>query len=63
MFLIFYEIIVIPFKLSFEVDMPELWYISVNTIFLMDILITFNTAIYKKGNLVIESFFIFKGLK
>jgi hyperpolarization activated cyclic nucleotide-gated potassium channel 2 len=52
MLLIFYEIIMIPFELSFGVSTHEVWDIMINVIFLSDILVTFNTAYYSKGVLV-----------
>lgn len=63
MILIFYEIISIPFKLSFEVDLSPSWDILVNAIFLSDILVTFNTAIYLKGNLVLKIIIILRFYK
>lgn len=49
MFLIFYEIISIPFKLSFDVEINATLDTIIDYIFMSDILITFNTSIYKKG--------------
>jgi len=53
MIIIFYEMIIIPFRISFEdysfFDNVEL---SFSTIFLVDIILNFNTAILRKGNLI-----------
>jgi hyperpolarization activated cyclic nucleotide-gated potassium channel 2 len=49
MILIFYEIITIPFKISFNVDISDTWDTIVDTIFFMDIALSFNTAYYKDG--------------
>jgi hyperpolarization activated cyclic nucleotide-gated potassium channel 2 len=49
MFLIFYEILIIPFKLSFEVEISSTLETIIDVLFMSDIAITFNTSIYKKG--------------
>ncbi len=60
MILIFYEIITIPFKISFDIDTDDNWDHLVDALFLTDILISFNTAFYLKGipvNLLFLFFF------
>ena len=50
-----YACISIPFRLAFNVPSVQGWAIleaTINIIFIIDILINFNTAFYKKGNLV-----------
>jgi len=54
MLLIFYEIITIPFKISFDLDIYDVWDHIVDSIFLFDIIISFNTAYYHKGYPVIK---------
>lgn len=57
MFLILYEMIMIPFRIAFsEEDFPVFESIDLvfDFIFMFDILLTFNTAIFKKGNLVYD---------
>jgi hyperpolarization activated cyclic nucleotide-gated potassium channel 2 len=49
MILIFYEIITIPYKISFDIDTDDSWDHFVDAVFLTDILISFNTAFYQKG--------------
>jgi hyperpolarization activated cyclic nucleotide-gated potassium channel 2 len=49
MLLIFYEIITIPFKISFDVDISETFELVVDGIFGIDIIVSFNTAYYKNG--------------
>lgn len=63
MFLIFYEIVTIPFKISFDIEINDIWDHFVDAIFLFDILISFNTAYYHKGFPVFYSkLLIFIGL-
>ena len=52
MLLIFYEIIMIPFELSFSVTVSDIWDAVINYMFITDILITFNTGYYEKGTLI-----------
>lgn len=49
MVLIFYEILTIPLKISFEIEINETWDTIVDLIFITDIILTFNTAFYKNG--------------
>lgn len=49
MVFIFYEIISIPFKISFDIDTNDVWDHLVDALFLSDIVIAFNTAYYHKG--------------
>jgi hypothetical protein len=49
MSLIFYEIMSIPFKISFDVEIDPTWDHLIDAVFLMDIIISFNTAFYFKG--------------
>jgi len=61
MILIFYEIMSIPFKISFDVEIESNWDHFIDAIFLLDILLSFNTAYYHKGlqvNLFSNLFFI-----
>lgn len=52
MLLIFYEILSIPFKISFDMEIsPELG-IFIDAAFCFDILLNFNTAIYRNGEIV-----------
>lgn len=56
MTLIFYEIMSIPFKISFDVEIDANWDHFIDAIFLLDIIISFNTAFYYKGVPVIVLF-------
>jgi hypothetical protein len=52
---VLYQSILLPFKLSFDVPIPEgLIYFDVvqDAFFLMDVVMNFNTGIYKKGVLL-----------
>ncbi|CAD8177259.1 unnamed protein product [Paramecium pentaurelia] len=49
MLLIFYEILSIPFKLSFDVEINATLDQIIDIMFMSDIVITFNTSIYRKG--------------
>lgn len=49
MVLILYEIISIPLKLSFELMMNPSWETFVESFFITDIFLSFNTAIYEQG--------------
>ncbi|KAM3136932.1 hypothetical protein pb186bvf_011017 [Paramecium bursaria] len=51
MLLIFYEIIAIPFKISFNMDINQSFEYVVDAIFMFDILISFNTGVYVNGQL------------
>ena len=51
MLLIFYEIIAIPFKISFNMNINESFEYCVDAIFMFDILISFNTGVYVNGQL------------
>lgn len=55
MILIFYEIMTIPFRITFELEFSDFLDNFINGIFCFDILINFNTAIYIKGELVINN--------
>lgn len=54
MMLIFYEILSIPFKISFDVEISSTFEIVTDVIFLTDILISFNTAYYSNGTLITD---------
>lgn len=60
MFLIFYEILSIPFRISFEFEISEEFSTFITTIFLIDILVTFNTAVWIKGTINFQYSVIFK---
>ncbi|KAM3133635.1 hypothetical protein pb186bvf_014322 [Paramecium bursaria] len=49
MILIFYEIIAIPMDLSFNVTLGNNFELVVDSLFMLDILISFNTTFYDKG--------------
>ena len=49
MALIFYEIMAIPFKISFDVEIDANWDRFVDIVFILDIFVSFNTAYYSKG--------------
>lgn len=51
MILILYEIITIPIRISFDVEVSAEFGYIVTAAFLFDILITFNTAVYVNGNI------------
>ncbi|CAD8099542.1 unnamed protein product [Paramecium sonneborni] len=51
MILILYEIITIPIRISFDIEVSSQFGYVITASFLLDILITFNTAIYKNGNI------------
>jgi hyperpolarization activated cyclic nucleotide-gated potassium channel 2 len=52
MFLIFYEILIIPFQISFDVTLSAEFELFGDLVFLADILLNFNTGFYKNGILV-----------
>ena len=52
MILIFYEIIAIPMDLSFNVTLGNNFELVVDCLFMVDILISFNTTFYDKGVVV-----------
>lgn len=52
MVLIIYEIMSIPFRISFDVSFSDSFDNLINAIFFADILISFNTGIYFNGELV-----------
>ena len=54
MALIFYEIIAIPFSISFDVDLSDVFDIIVNLIFVTDIVLNFNTSYYFNGNPIVN---------
>ena len=64
MFIILYEMVMIPFRLSFEEDNNTFFDglssidIYFDAIFLTDIVINFNTAVYNKGILIYNRKFI-----
>lgn len=54
MFIIFYELIMIPFRLSFEDETDDLSGLAgmdlpFNIIFMFDIFLNFNTSVFRKG--------------
>ena len=49
MFLIFYELITIPIQISFSFTISDTFGHIIDSIFLFDIVVSFNTAIYIKG--------------
>lgn len=49
MMLIFYEIVTIPLKISFNLEISSTWDWTVDAIFFLDIFFSFNTAYYKNG--------------
>ena len=51
MILIFYEILSIPFRISFEFEISEELSTAITIIFLLDIAVTFNTAVWIKGSI------------
>ncbi|CAD8183738.1 unnamed protein product [Paramecium octaurelia] len=51
MILILYEIITIPIRISFDIEVSSEFGYVITAAFLLDILLTFNTAIYKNGNI------------
>jgi hyperpolarization activated cyclic nucleotide-gated potassium channel 2 len=53
--LIFYELLTIPFKISFDLTISETLDHCVDAMFLTDILISFNTAYYSKGTPVLNT--------
>ena len=56
-FFTIYQSIIIPFRISFEVDARGAFYYYetfIDMFFLTEILVTFNTGYYKQGNLVME---------
>lgn len=60
MFLIFYEILSIPFRISFELEISQEFGNFITAIFLIDIAVTFNTAVWIKGNINYQYYAIFK---
>ncbi len=57
MIFILYEMLLIPFRLSFDVIFPielEIFSYIVDFYFLIDIILMFNTAYYDKGNIVLN---------
>jgi len=60
---IIYQSIIIPYRLSFEVEAEGSFYIFetlIDVCFMTDILVSFNTGFYKKGYLVMKRKDIFK---
>lgn len=51
MILILYEIITIPIRISFDIEVSIEFGYVITAAFIFDILLTFNTAIYKNGNI------------
>ncbi|CAD8168918.1 unnamed protein product [Paramecium pentaurelia] len=51
MILILYEIITIPIRISFDIEVSSKFGYVITAAFLFDIILTFNTAIYKNGNI------------
>ena len=52
---ILYQSIIIPFRLCFEVEAEGTWKVfetMIDISFMLDIFVQFNTAFYKKGNLI-----------
>ncbi len=65
MLIIFYEMIFIPFRISFENENFSIFEkidLIFDFIFLADITFTFNTAIYKKGSLLKIIILIFSNI-
>lgn len=60
MFLIFYEILSIPFRISFDLEISAEFGNFITAIFLIDIAVTFNTAVWIKGNINYQYSAIFK---
>lgn len=58
MILIFYEIIAIPMDLSFNVTLGNTFELIVDSMFMLDIIISFNTTFYDKGVVVIYGFIL-----
>jgi len=57
MILIFYEMIMIPVDFSFEIEsnpMKDFDFFFVNSFFILDIFVNFNTGYYSKGLLIME---------
>lgn len=52
MILIFYEIIAIPMDLSFNVTLGNTFELVVDSLFMLDMIISFNTTFYDKGVVV-----------
>jgi hyperpolarization activated cyclic nucleotide-gated potassium channel 2 len=49
MLLIFYEILGIPFKISFDLEISNEFDLFVDVVFACDIFLNFNTAYYENG--------------
>lgn len=60
MFLIFYEILSIPFVISFDLDISTELSTAITILFLIDIAVTFNTAVWIKGTINYKYSVIFK---
>ncbi|CAD8189124.1 unnamed protein product [Paramecium pentaurelia] len=60
MLLIFYEILSIPFRISFDFEISNDLSTFITTIFLIDIAITFNTAVWIKGTINYKYSVIFR---
>jgi hyperpolarization activated cyclic nucleotide-gated potassium channel 2 len=60
MFLIFYEILSIPFVISFDIEISSELSMAITILFLIDIAVTFNTAVWIKGTINYQYAMIFK---
>lgn len=54
MILIFYDLMSIPFRISFNVTFSETFDTLITIAFFSDMFISFNTAFYREGDLVYE---------
>lgn len=52
MLLIFFEIIALPFEISFDVDIQTEFELLIDCLFFVDILTNFTTGFYKNGILI-----------
>lgn len=52
MTLIFYDLMSIPFRISFNVTFSETFDTLITIIFFTDMLLSFNTAVYRGGDLI-----------
>ena len=62
MLLIFYDVIMVPLTIAFDVPLPnwlEIWDIVMTICYILDIFLNFNTGFYDKGLLVLDRHRIF----